>query len=167
MKEFLFRRGFVLPVTVTGVVPVIVLTVTRAFEHVTLASAAIGGSAWAAGLFMLAWTSRLFDAHGGALAPWNPPKTIVLSGPYRYVRNPMISGIFAMLLGEAVAFRSPWLASWLGFFVCAQFVYVRFDEEPALRKRFGAAYEAYCRDVPRWIPRLSPRPEPSDHNARP
>ena len=167
MRDFLFRRGFILPVVVTAVVPTILLLATGHFSRVELESGVGGGAIGAAGVLLLISTTRLFERHGGALAPWNPPRTMVVTGPYRYLRNPMISGIFLMLLGEAVTFRSPWLGGWLAFFVTAQLTYVAFEEEPKLRQRFGADYEHYCRQVPRWIPRLTPyrsveRPPSSD-----
>lgn len=151
---------------VTGAIPTFIVVTTRAWERASVASVLIGAAAWIAGFALLARTSRLFARHGGALAPWNPPTRIVLEGPYRHVRNPMISGIFLMLVGEAAAFLSPWLGGWFCFFVLAQFAYVHFDEEPALRKRFGAAYEHYCREVPRWIPRLKPRSQRPLDDAR-
>jgi protein-S-isoprenylcysteine O-methyltransferase Ste14 len=77
-------------------------------------------------------------------------------GLYRYCRNPMIAGIFTILAGEAIAFRSLLVAGWLVLFVVAQNVYIIFDEEPALRRRFGPAYDEYCRHVPRWLPRRRP-----------
>jgi protein-S-isoprenylcysteine O-methyltransferase Ste14 len=65
---------------------------------------------------------------------------MVVSGLYRYTRNPMILGIFTMLLGEAVALHSVAVACWLGLFVTAKPIYIRYDEEPMLRKRFGEDY---------------------------
>jgi protein-S-isoprenylcysteine O-methyltransferase Ste14 len=166
MRDFLLRRGFILPVMVTGAIPMVIVVTTRAWERASVASVLVGAAAWIAGFALLVRTSRLFARHGGALAPWNPPTSIVLVGPYRYVRNPMISGIFLMLIGEATAFLSHWLGGWFCFFVLAQFAYVYFDEEPALRKRFGAAYEQYCREVPRWIPRLKSYSQRPSNDAR-
>ena len=68
----------------------------------------------------------------------------------------MISGVYAMLLGEAIALWSPWLAAWFGAFVLGMSTNIVLIEEPALRRRFGAPYERYCANVPRWLPRLAP-----------
>ena len=75
-------------------------------------------------------------------------------GPYRYVRNPMISGVAVMLLGEAL-FHGSWVIGiWFGVFVYINHVYCILSEEPGLEKRFGESYRAYKKEVPRWIPRL-------------
>jgi protein-S-isoprenylcysteine O-methyltransferase Ste14 len=89
----------------------------------------------------------------GTPAPFDPPRQFVAVGPYRYVRNPMYIGGalllagFAMYLcsGAALIFCLPWLL------LCH--IFVLLYEEPTLRSKFGAAYEDYCRRVPRWIPR--------------
>jgi protein-S-isoprenylcysteine O-methyltransferase Ste14 len=70
----------------------------------------------------------------------------------------MISGVFAILLGEAVTAASLPLLCWLVFFVVANAVYILLVEEPGLVKRFGEEYEIYRRNVRRWIPRLTPWP---------
>jgi protein-S-isoprenylcysteine O-methyltransferase Ste14 len=161
MREFLLKRGFILPVMVTGVIPIAFIAVTRAWQRADVVSIAAGAVIYALGLSMLIFTTRLFARHDGSLAPWNPPRTMVTVGPYRHCRNPMITSIFTMLLGEAVALRSPWIGGWLLFFVAGQFVYILIDEEPLLRKRFGEEYLDYCQHVPRWIPRLTPYTPPA------
>ncbi len=111
----------------------------------------------ATGLALWVWTVRLFAGIGkGTLAPWDPPRHLVVEGPYRYVRNPMITGVLAVLLGEAGLFGSPSLLVWFAaFFVisCAFFVLY---EEPGLERRFGDEYREYRRAVPRWLPRRTP-----------
>jgi protein-S-isoprenylcysteine O-methyltransferase Ste14 len=90
----------------------------------------------------------------GTPAPIDPPKKLVVVGPYRVVRNPMYWSVLGVMLGEALAFRSVALAEiGCAFFVFAAF-FVMVYEEPILRRKFGAEYEAYCRRVPRWIPRF-------------
>jgi protein-S-isoprenylcysteine O-methyltransferase Ste14 len=92
-----------------------------------------------------------FAVHGkGTPAPIDPPSTLVLRGPYRFMRNPMYIAVTGLNLLQAALFRSPALAVytpllWLGFHL-----FVVFVEEPGLRKRFDTAYEEYCRKVPRW-----------------
>jgi protein-S-isoprenylcysteine O-methyltransferase Ste14 len=154
LREFLFRRGFVLPVTVTGVIPLGIVCSSQAWRGVTPVALAAGAGCWLSGLMLIIRTTDLFARHGGALAPWNPPKKMVSGGPYRYVRNPMILGIIMMLTGEALAFRSLSLGAWAGLFLLGQHLYICLEEEPALLNRFGEDYARYCREVPRWLPRL-------------
>src|SRR5262249_44286748 len=112
------------------------------------------------GVSLLVRTTRLFASHHGSLAPWNPPREIVLSGPYRYSRNPMITGVYAMLLGETMALRSPWIGAWCAAFMIGMGSHIVLHEEPLLRERFGEAYDAYRKNVPRWLPRLRPYSRP-------
>ncbi len=108
------------------------------------------------GLTLMVWTNRLFTTVGnGTLAPWNPPQKLVVRGIYRHVRNPMITGVFYILLGESVFFGSLSLLGWFGFVVAVNMIYIPFVEEPGLAKRFGDDYLLYKRNVPRWIPRLT------------
>ncbi len=92
----------------------------------------------------------------GTLAPWDPPRRFVAEGPYRYVRNPMITGVLLILVGEAAILRSSSLAQWAGLFAVINMIYIPLLEEPMLRARFGGQYDDYLRAVPRFIPR--PRP---------
>ncbi len=110
-----------------------------------------------AGLVLMVTTIRLFARVGrGTLAPWDPTRQLVVVGPYRHVRNPMITGVFAVLLGETLLFQSRGLLIWCGAFVVVNILYIRFWETPRLRRRFGAQYDAYAANVPAWIPRASP-----------
>ena len=114
------------------------------------------------GLSMLVWTVRLFAAIGtGTLAPWDPTRNLVVEGPYRHVRNPMISGVGIALLGDAVATGSTLVLAWFSFFFLLNQVYFRVSEEPGLVQRFGKDYEEYARNVPRWIPRRTRWERPS------
>lgn len=90
----------------------------------------------------------------GTPAPIDPPKKLVVEGPYRVVRNPMYWAVLCVMLGEATVFRSLPLAEIGCAFFAFTMLFVMFYEEPILREKFGAEYEAYCRRVPRWIPRL-------------
>lgn len=140
-----------LPGTVTVVVPALLL------DDADLAQwplAALGAALLAAGLGMIAWTVSLFVRIGrGTLAPWDPTSRLVVRGPYRYVRNPMISGVLAVLLGEAALFGSLAVLAWWAFVFALNAVYFVLIEEPDLRDRFGAEYEAYAARTPRWLPR--------------
>ena len=78
----------------------------------------IGAGLFACGLILFVWCVGLFArVGGGTLAPWDPTRKLVAVGPYRYVRNPMITGVAAMLLGEALFFGSWVLALWASLFV--------------------------------------------------
>ena len=115
------------------------------------------------GLFFAAWSAALFVRLGmGTPAPWDPPRRLVVIGPYRHVRNPMISGVLFMLAGEALLAQSWPLAAWMALFFAANAVYFPLIEEKGLLGRFGDDYRAYKAAVPRWIPRLSPWRPPSN-----
>lgn len=117
------------------------------------------------GLFLFIHSLRRFAADGkGTLAPWDPPRNLVIRGPYRFVRNPMISGVILVLVGEALFLLSLPHALWALTFFAINAVYIPLIEEPQLRHRFGVEYEDYCRNVPRLIPRLKPwHPVPLKH----
>jgi protein-S-isoprenylcysteine O-methyltransferase Ste14 len=90
----------------------------------------------------------------GTPLPLDPPKELVVVGPYNVVRNPMYWGVGSVVLGEAMIFHSQALMVTLAIFVAGVIVFVLGVEEPSLRKKFGARYEEYCRRVPRWFPRF-------------
>ncbi len=107
------------------------------------------------GLCMGIWTATLFVKFGkGTPAPWDPPKKLVIRGPYRYVRNPMIIGVMLLLLAEALLFQSWPIAAWLAVFSIGNSIYFPLVEEKSLEKRFGDDYKEYKAYVRRWIPRL-------------
>src|SRR5215471_8842030 len=101
MTSCLFKRGFILPVMVTGVIPLAVVWTQRASVSLALIPAVVGRALFLGGLGLLIWTTGLFARHHGSLASWNPPPQLVMVGLYRHCRNPMISGVYAMLVGEA------------------------------------------------------------------
>ncbi|HEX9896019.1 MAG TPA: isoprenylcysteine carboxylmethyltransferase family protein [Gemmatimonadales bacterium] len=126
----------------------------------TGARAAGVGPFWLLGLVLLATGSLIymvciveFATRGrGTPAPIDPPRTLVVTGLYRYVRNPMYLGVLSVVLGWAALTRSPALllyaaALWTMF----QLVIILY-EEPTLRRLFGEAYQRYCHQVGRWIP---------------
>jgi protein-S-isoprenylcysteine O-methyltransferase Ste14 len=114
----------------------------------------IGALLLLAGFLLFAWCVTLFARVGqGTLAPWDPTTRLVAVGPYRYVRNPMITGVATVLAGWAV-FTGSWvLALWLVVFVAFNSAYFMLVEEPGLEHRFGAPYREYKARVPRWLPR--------------
>ncbi len=93
----------------------------------------------------------------GTPLPMDPPRKLVTEGPYRVVRNPMYWSVFSVVLGEALLFHSLALLELSVGFLVATSLFVLAYEEPALRRKFGAEYEEYCRRVPRWFPRLKSR----------
>ena len=109
------------------------------------------------GLWLFITTLRLFHHRGkGTLAPWDPPKHLVIEGPYRFVRNPMISGVFLLLVAESLWFSSWFILVWsICFFLINHFYFI-FREEPQLRQRFGDSYIRYCEHVSRWLPHFKP-----------
>jgi protein-S-isoprenylcysteine O-methyltransferase Ste14 len=109
------------------------------------------------GVTLFVSSLRRFASDGrGTLAPWDPPRQLVISGPYRYVRNPMISGVIFVLFGEALMLLSQPHVSWAVTFLAVNAIYIPLLEEPQLKGRFGASYSEYCDHVPRLIPRLRP-----------
>jgi protein-S-isoprenylcysteine O-methyltransferase Ste14 len=114
----------------------------------------VGVGLFAGGLGMWTWTVRLLARVGqGTLAPWDPTRRLVVEGPYRHVRNPMITAVVALLLGEAAVLGSPGLLIWAGAFFLGAWVLFVVYEEPGLERRFGDEYREYKRHVGRWIPR--------------
>ncbi len=92
----------------------------------------------------------------GTPAPVFPTSHLVVSGLYRYVRNPMYVAVVWLILGQGLIFGNLHVLEYgaIVWLICHFFVLVY--EEPTLRSSFGAEYEAYCRGVGRWIPRLTP-----------
>ncbi|MFW9847104.1 MAG: methyltransferase family protein [Candidatus Thorarchaeota archaeon] len=156
-------QSLVLPVTVTILVPLAILLLSdwttpwlleiplNCLTAVTSVVFVIGG------LYLLASTIRMFAIIGqGTLAPWNPTQRLVIHGIYRYVRNPMITGVLLILLGESIFFASLMISIWLLVFFIGNHVYFIKSEEPGLVARFGDDYLRYAENVPRWIPRRTP-----------
>jgi protein-S-isoprenylcysteine O-methyltransferase Ste14 len=96
--------------------------------------------------------ARFVWAGRGTLAPFAPTETLVVSGFYRHVRNPMYVGVLTAVAGQAVLFRSLALVAYGVLLALGFHLFVTRYEEPTLRKKY-AGYEAFCRNVPRWIPR--------------
>jgi protein-S-isoprenylcysteine O-methyltransferase Ste14 len=151
-----------LPFVVTVVVPYWVtrragVTLAMAAEPLGFLGQILGVVVLATGLVLFATSLRRFATEGqGTLAPWDPPRRLVLRGPYRYVRNPMISGVIFILLGEALLLRSQPVFLWALTFIGINLLYIPIFEEPQLRGRFGVDYVEYCRNVRRFLPRLTP-----------
>lgn len=146
----------ILPFNVMVTVPALIL----AARHVPLAPltplrAFAGGALVLSGLGLAIWTMAAFATIGkGTLAPWDPPRKLVIVGPYRHWRHPMITGVALIVFGEALFFAAAAIGWWgLGFLI-ANALYLPFIEEPDLVRRFGDDYRAYMQAVPRWRPRF-------------
>jgi protein-S-isoprenylcysteine O-methyltransferase Ste14 len=161
MSKGLLKAIIILPGTVVLFIPAVILVLTK--ESRFHCEMAVPDQLWfwlaflsfAIGLILCSWTVALFMKFGeGTPAPWDPPKRLVIRGPYYHVRNPMITGVLFILLGEVLLFQSWILAVWLLLFYIGNMIYLPFIEEKALEKRFGDDYREYRAHVPRWIPRL-------------
>jgi protein-S-isoprenylcysteine O-methyltransferase Ste14 len=151
----------ILPVTMTIAVPWwlashgIALRIGAA--PVEIALQLLGLLALGVGLALFGASLWQFAVRGrGTLAPWDPPRHLVVEGPYRYVRNPMISGVIFVLIGESLVLLSVPHGWWALLFLCLNLIYIPLVEEPALQARFGEPYTAYCRNVRMVLPRLRP-----------
>jgi protein-S-isoprenylcysteine O-methyltransferase Ste14 len=117
----------------------------------------IGGLLVIAGALVLLDSFARFALQGlGTPAPIFPTHHLVITGLYRYVRNPMYVAVVAVIVGQSLVFTNPRLLAY-GTLVWLLFhLFVVLYEEPTLRATFGPEYEGFCAGVPRWIPRLSP-----------
>ena len=153
-----------LPATVTLIIPARIITTTRKIHPGwglslpwEILPLLLGGCLIVIGLSLLVNTIRMFATIGrGTLAPWDPTQRLVVKGVYRYVRNPMISGVLFILLGESALFGSWPLFNWFLLFFLINAIYIPLTEERGLQRRFGEDYRLYRTNVPRWIPRLRP-----------
>ena len=162
-----WRDIALLPGVVTLVIPAVIVRSTGDMAvgwglggPAALLPFVLGALLVAAGLAMWARTVLLFASYGeGTLAPWEPTQKLVVRGPYRYVRNPMITAVIAILFGEAALYGSFALLAWALAFCGLNLTYIPYVEERALEERFGDSYREYRRNVPRWIPRRTPWPD--------
>ena len=144
----------ILPGTFAGLVPTLVVSSDRWRGH---------GFAWGAvplviGAAILFWCVRDFYVAGkGTLAPWDPPKHLVVVGFYRFVRNPMYMGILILLAGWALITGSALLAAYSGLLAVAFHLRAVLYEEPRLKQQFGNPWNTYAASVPRWLPRFGTR----------
>jgi protein-S-isoprenylcysteine O-methyltransferase Ste14 len=117
---------------------------------------AIGILTTALGAALALWCIISFALLGkGTPAPFDPPRRLVIRGPYKYVRNPMYLGAAIALAGAALFYESAVLASYVAVFLLVTHAFVLWYEEPTLQETFGAEYDAYCSRVRRWWPEFS------------
>lgn len=160
----LIKAIVILPGTALVYVPALIVWLTRntrlaaSFPPQSAISWLAGIAFAAAGLVLMIWTMWLFTSKGGGgtPAPWRPIRNFIVIGPYRHVRNPMLIGVNLFLAAEAIFLQSFPILAWVMVFFALNTVYFARSEEPRLQQRFGQPYADYKRNVPRWIPRLTP-----------
>ena len=117
----------------------------------------LGAVLIAAGALVLLDSFVHFALQGiGTPAPVFPTRHLVVTGLYRYVRNPMYVAVFAVILGQSLVLGNVRVLGYAALVWLAFHLFVLAYEEPTLRKKSGEEYETFCTHVPRWIPRLSP-----------
>ena len=140
------------PGTVAGLIP---WWISRWQKDSSLSLQAAGVLLITSGSVMLLDSFARFALKGlGTPAPVFPTRHLVISGLYRYVRNPMYVAVVSLIVGQALLFGNLQLLEYGAVVWLAFHPFVLTYEEPVLRSSFGAEYEAYCRGVSRWIPRL-------------
>lgn len=156
MRIFLALRAILfvvlLPGTVAGYIPFGIL---RSVKQLRMPD--INPSSIASGLLILTGMALLlrcvwdfFSRGKGTLAPIDPPKHLVVSGLYRFTRNPMYNGVLAVIVGEAWLFRSIPMMEYAVFVFLMFHLFVMLYEEPTLESKFGEEYRNYQKAVPRW-----------------
>jgi protein-S-isoprenylcysteine O-methyltransferase Ste14 len=105
-----------------------------------------GAAVYAATVYNFAHIGR------GTPAPIDAPRSLIVQGPHRYVRNPMYVAVLSVVLGWSIAFRSIAILAYATALALAFHLFVLLVEEPSLRRQFGAEYPAYCAAVRRWLP---------------
>ncbi len=153
----MFARALIaflaLPGTVAGVIPALIAALDRGRNGGTPSGFIVLGF----GVIGLLWCVRDFFVSGkGTLAPWDPPKHLVVVGLYRFVRNPMYLCVLTVLVGWWLGTGSRSLAIYAGVLAIGFHLRVLIHEEPWLRRQFGEEWTAYSASVRRWLPRLTP-----------
>lgn len=128
----------------------------------------LGMAAGVAGGALALWCVLIFALAGkGTPAPFDPPRRLVVRGPYRFARNPMAIGVGSALAGASLFFESLELAGYTVLFFIVIHLFVRYYEEPTLRRTFGEEYDVYCSGVGRWMPRRSAQSPAEPSSKRP
>ena len=112
------------------------------------------------GSLLCGWCVARFWRARGTPVPMNPPEELIVGGPYAWVRNPMVTGVFTALVGLGLIVHSVGIALiWTPAYVLVHLIELKRVEEPELARRFGTAYMEYKKQVPMFFPRLR-RPRP-------
>ena len=155
----LLKAFLVFPLNVMGTIPALILWSTGKLEVLSfgLVPVIVGGFFVLNGLYTCWVTVSLFTDYGeGTPAPWAPPQKLVVRGIYQHARNPMLTGVMCVLVGEAILFTSFPVFLWFAVFCLGSLIIIPLQEEPTLDRRFGESYREYRKHVPRWIPRMTP-----------
>jgi protein-S-isoprenylcysteine O-methyltransferase Ste14 len=148
---------FLAPGTVAGLVPWLITRWRLPAAGVPPLAAVVGTLFILAGAAVLLESFLRFAREGqGTPAPLAPTRKLVVTGAYRFVRNPMYVAVLALILGQVLVFQDPILLVYGAAVAFGFHLFVTAFEEPRLRREFPAEYEAYSRHVRRWIPRLRP-----------
>lgn len=144
----------VLPFNVVVVIPFLILYFS---DYVYVAPGiwqnTLGGVLLLGGLTLAVWTMLLFHKIGkGTLAPWAATTHLVVEGPFKYTRNPMIIGVLAILTAEALILNTIYVFYWMVIFFLINCIYFKLFEEKQLEKKFGEEYLTYKKNVPMWLP---------------
>ena len=148
----LFLRALIALLALPGVVAFAVPLLLLRPDGAGWTLAAPGAILAAVGVVLLAWCVRKFYVAGsGTLAPWAPPKHLVVSGPYRYSRNPMYVAVLCIVAGWAAGFRSTAIGLYAFGLLIAFHLRILLHEEPFLARAHGEGWRAYAASVPRWF----------------
>ncbi len=151
------RDIIILPFTVAVIIPYLCYDKNQSLFPDSGFLTILGFVFLSSGALLFFWSVYLFWAFGkGTLAPWEPTQNLIIRGPYKYCRNPMISGVLFVLLGETLILNSVNILIIAGVFFIINTIYFIAMEEPDLHERFGEEYEVYKKHVPRWIPKFKP-----------
>lgn len=155
MKAWI-KAILILPFNVVVIIPFLILY----FSDYVYVAPSIGQSVFGVillvgGLSLAIWTMLLFNRIGkGTLAPWAATTHLVVEGPFKYTRNPMITGVLAILTAEALLLNTIYVFYWAVIFFLINCIYFKLFEEKQLEKKFGEEYLVYKKNVPMWLPRL-------------
>lgn len=155
MQEWL-KAIIILPFNATVVIPYLILYISKFQYNIpNIIQIIFGIILFIFGLFLAIWTMILFNTIGkGTLAPWAAPKHLVVEGPFKIVRNPMITGVLNILTAEALILNSINLFYWMIIFFIINCIYFKLFEEKQLERNFGQEYLEYKKKVPMWIPKF-------------
>ena len=162
----MFARALIailaLPGLVAGLVPALIV----ALDGRRSGGGAYGFVVLGLGLFCLLWCVRDFFVSGrGTLAPWDPPKHLVVVGLYRHVRNPMYFSVLTVVAGWWLATGTRLLVGYAALLAIGFHLRVLYHEEPWLRRQFGDEWVLYSASVRRWLPRVRPWKQPKRGNT--
>lgn len=146
----------ILPFNVTVIIPLLILYFTKFQYRVpNIVQLILGVLLLLLGLVLAIWTMVLFQKIGkGTLAPWATTKHLVVEGPFKFVRNPMITGVLLILTAESIILNTMCIFYWAALFFVINCVYFKLFEEKQLERNFGEEYLEYKKNVPMWIPKI-------------